>query len=143
MPDPAAILSALADGIIPPDETDAGAATVKAGPRLAERVASGVNAALYQRGLALADQLASQRFRRAVDALTPDELHALLEFVRDQMPPFFKQLRMDVATLYLSDPRVCDRIGFPGPSADSGGYPDFDQPQMTVAKSKSPPPRRD
>jgi hypothetical protein len=34
---------------------------------------------------------------------------------------------MDVSALYLSDPEVWCRIGFPGPSIDSGGHPDFDQ----------------
>jgi hypothetical protein len=38
---------------------------------------------------------------------------------------------MDVCALYLSDPAVWQRIGFPGPSADSGGHPDFDQPQVS------------
>ena len=44
-------------------------------------------------------------------------------------PGFFKQLRMDTCALYLSDPGVWARIGFPGPSSAQGGYPDFDQPQ--------------
>ena len=39
-----------------------------------------------------------------------------------------KQLRMDVCALYLTDPGVWGRIGFPGPSVERGGYPDFDQP---------------
>ena len=29
---------------------------------------------------------------------------------------------MDVCALYLSDPAVWRRIGFPGPSAETGGY---------------------
>jgi hypothetical protein len=29
----------------------------------------------------------------------------------------------------MSDPGVWQRIGFPGPSTEAGGYPDFDQPQ--------------
>jgi len=49
--------------------------------------------------------------------------------MRVDAPGFFKQLRMDVAALYLGDPGVWRRIGFPGPSTDTGGYPDFDQPQ--------------
>jgi hypothetical protein len=46
---------------------------------------------------------------------------------------FFRQLRMDVCALYLSDPGVWARIGFPGPSTAQGGYPDFDQPQRRAA----------
>jgi hypothetical protein len=34
---------------------------------------------------------------------------------------------MDVPALYLSDPGVSRRIGFPGPSIEVGGYPDFDR----------------
>jgi len=34
-----------------------------------------------------------------------------------------------VSAMYLSDPAVWERIGFPGPSTAAGGYPDFDQPQ--------------
>ena len=49
--------------------------------------------------------------------------------LREQQPGFFKQLRMDVCALYLSDPGVWARIGFPGPSSAQGGYPDFDRPQ--------------
>ena len=39
----------------------------------------------------------------------------------DASPAFFKQLRMDVCALYLSEPAVWRRIGFPGPSTRSGG----------------------
>src|ERR1041385_3923811 len=44
---------------------------------------------------------------------------------------------MDVAAMYLSDPGVWQRIGFPGPSTASGGYPDFDQPQDTHAVKRA------
>ena len=39
--DDIAALAALANGIIPADERDAGAAAVNAGPRLAEKMAAG------------------------------------------------------------------------------------------------------
>ena len=42
---------------------------------------------------------------------------------------YFRQLRMDVCALYLSDAGVWQRMGFPGASSEAGGYPDFDQPQ--------------
>lgn len=122
-------LTMLANGIIPADERDAGAAAVDAGPRLADRVRAGINAALYADGLRLARELAPRLFGRALADLTPVDLHALLERLRAEAPGFFKQLRMDVAALYLSDPGVLRRIGFPGPSTATGGYPDFDQPQ--------------
>jgi hypothetical protein len=127
-------LTTLVNGIIPADERDAGAAAVDAGPRLADRVRAGINASLYADGLRRARELASEMFGReladpTLAHLTPGDLHALLERLRADAPGFFKQLRMDVAALYLSDPGVLRRIGFPGPAIETGGYPDFDQPQ--------------
>jgi hypothetical protein len=122
-------LAALASGIIPADARDAGAAAVQAGPRLAEKIAAGVNAPLYLRGLETAIQLARETCLTPVHQLTPDQLQELLTSLRDRLPAFFKQLRMDVCASYLSDPEVWQRIGFPGPSTDSGGYPDFDESQ--------------
>jgi hypothetical protein len=122
-------LTLLANGIIPADERDAGAAAVNAGPRLADRLRAGINAALYADGLHLARELAPEMFGRALVELTPADLHTLLERLRVDAPGFFKQLRMDVAALYLSDPGVWRRIGFPGPAIETGGYPDFDRPQ--------------
>jgi hypothetical protein len=122
-------LTMLANGIIPADEHDAGAAAVDAGPRLAERMRVGISAALYADGLRLTRNLAPEMFARPLGDLTPADVHALLERLRTDEPGFFKQLRMDVAALYLSDPGVLSRIGFPGPAVETGGYPDFDQPQ--------------
>lgn len=134
-------LTMLANGIIPADERDAGAAAVEAGPRLAERLrtGAGINVPLYADGLRLARELATQMFGRVrsdqtladptLADLTPADVHALLERLRADAPGFFKQLRMDVIALYLSDPDVLRRIGFPGPAIETGGYPDFDQPQ--------------
>ena len=47
--DPAqlAALAALANGIIPADNLDAGAAEVNAATKIAEKIASGINAAVY------------------------------------------------------------------------------------------------
>jgi hypothetical protein len=124
-------LTMLANGIIPADERDAGAAAVDAGPRLADRLraGTGINASVYADGLRLARDLAPEMFARPLGDLTPADVHALLERLRTDAPGFFKQLRMDVAALYLSDPGVLSRIGFPGPAVETGGYPDFDQPQ--------------
>ena len=60
------------------------------------------------------------------------QIHELLAVVREKVAGFFKQLRMDVSAIYLSDAGVWERIGFPGPSSESGGYPDFDQRQTTT-----------
>jgi hypothetical protein len=122
-------LTLLANGIIPADERDAGAAAVHAGPRLADRMSAGINTALYADGLRRARERAGEMFGRALADLTPADVHALLERLRTDAPGFFKQLRMDVAALYLSDPDVWRRIGFPGPAIETGGYPDFNRPQ--------------
>jgi hypothetical protein len=125
----AAVLAALANGIIPADARDAGAAAVSAGPRLGEKMSSGVNAALYHSGLTAAGEMAQTRFGRTILELEMAQMHELLGLLREEQPAFFKQLRIDVCALYLSDPEVWARIDFPGPSTAQGGYPDFDQPQ--------------
>jgi Gluconate 2-dehydrogenase subunit 3 len=122
-------LAALADGIIPADERDAGAGLVHAGPSIAERMRRSPSAQVYVEGLRAARVFASEQFGRDVHELNAGEMRELLAALRDQAPAFFRQLRADVCALYLSDTGVWQRIGFPGPSAQSGGYPDFDQPQ--------------
>ncbi|MDB6035698.1 MAG: betaine-aldehyde dehydrogenase [Verrucomicrobiales bacterium] len=124
-----ATLAALANGIIPPDHRDDGAASVEAASRLAARIQAGTNAALYLQGIQTAEALALKLHGRILSELTPSQVHPLLGALQDQIPAFFKQLRIDVSALYLSSPDVWQRVGFPGPSALSGGYPDFDQPQ--------------
>jgi Gluconate 2-dehydrogenase subunit 3 len=131
----AAVLAALANGVIPADERDAGAAAVNAGPRLAGQVAAGVNAALYRAGVAAAEELARERFGRGAAELEAGQVQELLGALRERQPAFFRQLRADVCALYLSDPGVWARIGFPGPSTEQGGYPDFDRPQNEVPRT--------
>ncbi len=126
-PDDVADLALLANGIIPADERDAGAAAVQAGPRLAEKLA-GAGGGLYAEGLRAAREIAREAFGREPGALAPAEVRDLLGRLQERAPAFFKQLRMDVSTLYLSDPGVWRRIGFPGPSIETGGHPDFDLP---------------
>src|SRR4051794_35948548 len=130
-PENIATLAALANGIIPADDRDGGAAEVDAAKRLGERLQSGPNASLYSQGISCADELARQKFSTRVEHLSLKQIHDLLARVQEQMPAFFKQLRMDVSALYLSDTSVWQRIGFPGPSALSGGYDDFYQTQRT------------
>ena len=124
-------LAALAQGIIPADSRDDGASSVEAGVELAKRIQSGINASLYRQGLELSQTMAQEKYGHNLPALSAGEMHALLGAIRERLPAFFKQLRLDVSALYLSDPRVWARIGFPGPSIDQGGYPDFDQPQRS------------
>jgi hypothetical protein len=128
-PEHVALLAALADGIIPADERDGGAAAVNAGSRLAERIRAGFNTALYEEGIKEAEALARREHGRAAAELTGSQMHQLLGRMQETVPAFFRQLRMDVAAMYLGDSGVWQSIGFPGPSIASGGYPDFDQPQ--------------
>ena len=125
-----ATLAALANGIIPADERDAGAAAVHAGPGIAERMRRSPYAPVYVDGLKAAHELAKTMFTKAVRELDAVQMHELLTALVAQSPAFFRQLRADVCALYLSDAGVWQRIGFPGPSTHLGGYPDFDQPQL-------------
>jgi hypothetical protein len=125
-----AALSVLANGIIPADSRDAGAASVHAGPGIAERMRRSPYAPVYLDGLEAAQTLAGNKFGCTVRELDAAQVHELLGFLREHSPAFFRQLRADVCALYLSDAGVWRRIGFPGPSSDTGGYPDFDQPQL-------------
>src|SRR5687768_15956316 len=132
-PEEVRVLEALAGGIIPADQRDAGGRN--AGTRIADRIANGINADLYHQGLREACTLAP----RSIPSLDSAELDALLNDLRARAEAFFRQLRMDVAAIYLNDPAVWQGIGFPGPSVMSGGYPDFDQPQTAVhARLKEP-----
>src|SRR5947209_3140895 len=89
--DHVAALAALANGIIPPDNLDAGAAEVNAAAKIAEKIANGINATLYQQGLALAETVARERHACSVAQLNAAEIHDLLAAVRDRLPAFFKQ----------------------------------------------------
>jgi len=123
------LLEALALAVIPADDLDRGASEVHAGRVLAARIDKGVNSALYLHGLETAGYLAKERY--GVDkTITQEQALEILLEVKKTLPGFCKQLRADVCTLYLSEPAVWQRIGFPGPSTESGGYPDFDQPQI-------------
>jgi hypothetical protein len=127
-----ATLTALANGILPADDLDAGASAVNAAPRLAEKIAAGINASLYVKGLDVAQSISAVQYKAPAAELTPEQVHDLLTRLRDALPAFFKQFRTDVSALYLSDPDVWRRIGFPGPSTATGGHPDFAQPQTTT-----------
>jgi Gluconate 2-dehydrogenase subunit 3 len=129
-----AALAALASGIIPADLRDAGASLVHAGPSIAERMRRSPSAFVYVEGLHAARAFSRERFGHDVQDLNADQMHELLGSLRDQSPAFFRQLRSDVCALYLSDAGVWQRIGFPGPSSKSGGYPDFDQPQVSTKR---------
>jgi hypothetical protein len=137
--DDIATLAALANGIIPADARDAGAAVAHAGAGIAERARHGINGPLYAEGLMLTSALARKNFGRAPGELNAEEIRQLLDVLAQESPAFFRQLRADTCGLYMSDPAVWQRIGFPGASIDRGGYPDFDTPQSSrLASMKTP-----
>ena len=137
-----AAIAALAEAIIPADDFDGGVAPLDPGPVIATRARyQAAVAQLYTRGLAALEQSLSIMFpgRRLPD-LSLAERGRLLTAMRNGAAPgaawrevssqeFYRTLRGDVCFVYTTDPEVCRRIGFPGPSTSTGGYPDFDRPQ--------------
>ncbi|MBI1877256.1 MAG: gluconate 2-dehydrogenase subunit 3 family protein, partial [Chloroflexi bacterium] len=141
-------LEALAGTMIPPDDFDAGvqdSGFVSVVEMRARYEAD--KAELYETALRAVDRMAQDMFNRPdFVALTPAERTALLEAVRQnqvnsqvwgQMKPatFFSALWEDVVFLYCTHPDTWQRIGFPGPSFETGGYRDFDQPQQFVGQA--------
>jgi hypothetical protein len=123
-----AALATLSQGIIPADDRDAGAAIVHCGAAIAEKMRRSPYGEVYVDGIRTAQSLAEEQFGRMLGELAADELQHVLMELRELRPMFFRFLRADVCSLYLSDPGVWQRIGFPGPASQTGGYPDFDQP---------------
>src|SRR5262249_21117121 len=99
-------LAALANGIIPADDRDAGAAVVHAGPSIAERMRRSPLAHIYTDGLAAARKYSAEVIGKSIPELNAAEILQLLTHLRDQSPAFFRQIRADVCALYLSDAGV-------------------------------------
>lgn len=140
-------LEALASTMIPPDDFDAGVQELGFASvvEMRARYEAG-REALYTTALKAIDQMARSKFNKPgfVD-LSPTERTALLEAVRQNQvngaewagvkpSSFFGALWEDVVFLYCTHPDTWQRIGFPGPSFEAGGYRDFDQPQQLVGK---------
>lgn len=135
-----ATLAALAKAVIPSDERDAGASSAYVGPGLAEKMRRGPFGELYAEGLSIANSIALAEFGCTVIELDNPQLSTLVERLRNDHEAFFRQLRSDVCGIYMSDAGVWQRIGFPGPSTATGGYPDFDQPPVPSSTSMQTPP---
>jgi hypothetical protein len=137
-----ASIAAAAEAIIPADAFDGGVAPLDPGPVIATRARYQAQVArLYTAGLAALEQSVSIMFpgRRFVD-LSLSERGRVLTAMRNGAAPgaawrnissqeFYRTLRTDVCFVYMTDPDVGRRLGFPGPSTSAGGYPDYDQPQ--------------
>jgi aldehyde dehydrogenase (NAD+) len=135
-----ATLVALAKAMIPSDDRDAGAASAHVGPGLAEKMRRGPFGELYIEGLKAVNAISMGDFGREVTQLDSEQLSSVVERLRSNHEPFFRQLRADVCGIYMSDAGVWQRIRFPGPSTNLGGYPDFDQPPtLSPATMQTPP----
>jgi ribosome-associated toxin RatA of RatAB toxin-antitoxin module len=135
-------LEALASTMIPPDDFDVGVQEMGfvSVVEMRARYEAG-REALYVTALRAVDQMARSDFNKPgfVD-LSPAERTSLLEAVRQnrangadwaEVKPssFFSALWEDVVFLYCTHPDTWQRIGFPGPSFEAGGYRDFNQVQ--------------
>jgi ribosome-associated toxin RatA of RatAB toxin-antitoxin module len=140
-------LDVLAGTMIPADGFDDGAKGLGF-PEVAEvraRYEAG-RAKVYRKGLQAVDVLARSMFSQDtfVD-LSPEHRLQLLDAVRqgkgDSSPwedvqpgDFFGALWEDVLFLYCTHPDTWQRLGWPGPAFDAGGYIDFDQEQKFMGK---------
>lgn len=138
-----ATLAAAAEAIIPGDEFDGGVAALSPGHAIATRVRYQEHiASLYLKGLKGLDDSVAIMFwggRKFAD-LRLVERRRVLQAIRRGAAPgagwrevssqsFYNTFRADVCFVYMTDPEVCQRIGFPGESTARGGYPDYAQRQ--------------
>jgi ribosome-associated toxin RatA of RatAB toxin-antitoxin module len=143
-------LEALATTMLPPDDIDEGVKDMGfvSVVEMRARYETG-REEIYATALKAVDKLAQARFNKAafVD-LTLAERTALMEAIRQDKvnsdlwsgpvkpSTFFSALWEDVSFLYCTHPDSWQRIGFPGPSFEAGGYQDFDQPQEFLGQDK-------
>jgi hypothetical protein len=128
-PEQITTLQSLASAIIPADSRGAGVAQFNPGAHLGGKLQGNPFASGLLQGLNFATKQSLEMFGLPVGELPSESLDKLLGILRDQSPGFFKFLRMETSALYLSQAATWQRIGFPGPSIEQGGYPDFDQIQ--------------
>jgi len=144
-------LEALATTMLPPDDFDAGVQDLGfiSVAEMRSRYEGG-REALYRTALSAVDRMAQSMFAKPdFISLSPEERHAVLEAARQdrvngevwgEVKPssFFGSLWEDVVFLYCTHPDTWQRIGFPGPSFDAGGYKDYDSPQEFMGEKRDP-----
>ncbi len=141
-------LEALAATMIPPDDFDNGAQRLGFSEVAEVRARyESSRAAIYLTGVRAVDQVAKEMYGQDnFISLDLAQRTKLMEMVRDgkvntkpwrKIAPgdFFGALWEDVLFLYCTHPDTWQRLGWPGPSFDSGGYKDFDQPQTFMGRS--------
>ena len=125
--DQVAVLEILARAMIPPDARDQGVAGLNVGEAVARKIQGDPNHADYLDGLRIAAAMAQENFKTPIVDIDARLLTGLLESLRQSSPGLFKLLRTEACAVYLSQASTWKRIGFPGPSIETGGYPEFDQ----------------
>jgi hypothetical protein len=141
--DQVAAIAAAAEAIIPADTGDPGVAPLGPGHVIGMRARYQPHVAeFYASGLEALEESVRIMFgpdRRFAELSLSDRARVLTALRRGSAPgaawrdvscrSFYAMLRADVCFVYLTDPDVSRRIGFPGESTSRGGYPDYDQPQ--------------
>lgn len=142
--DQIAVVQAAAEAMIPADEYDGGAGELSPGYVVATRVRyQPPIAAMYLKGLKGIEDSVGIMIgdgRKFAD-LTVDGRTRVLNAIRRGSAPgktwedfssqkFWGQLRQDIFFIYMTDPVVCERIGFGGESTEKGGYPDQAERQL-------------
>jgi hypothetical protein len=135
-------LERLAGSLIPPDESDEGIRGAGfAGIIELRNTYQQLTADLYRAGLAGCEEACHTLFGKSLSEATEDEVGAVLAAIAEGTAPgaswtgecgpreFFSTLRADACFVYCTSEDVWKRIGFPGPSFNQGGYPDYRNPQ--------------
>lgn len=142
-------LEALAGTMLPADDFDGGGQGLGfvSVAEMRSRYEGG-REELYRTALAAVDRMAGAMFNRPDFAsLLPEERRSLLDAVRQgqvsseiwgEVKPasFFGALWEDVVFLYCTHPDTWQRIGFPGPSFDRGGYKDYAEAQQFMGEKR-------
>jgi hypothetical protein len=73
--------------------------------------------------------LSEEERRRALNSLFSENPLGNVWTERESAQSFYINLRQDACFVYCTDEELWNRIGFPGPAFEKGGYPDFSEPQ--------------
>jgi hypothetical protein len=135
-------LERLAGSLIPRDEADEGIRGAGfAGIIELRNMYQPLTAELYRVGLAGCQETCHALFGKPLPEATEEEVGAVLAAIADgtaagaswtgvcSPQEFFSSLRADACFVYCTSEDVWNRIGFPGPSFDQGGYLDYGDPQ--------------
>ncbi len=136
-----ATLDSLAGTMIPHDDFDQGAQGMGFAEvaEVRSRYEAG-RADLYLTGMRVVDDIAKEMYGKDFTSLDLDQRTKLMTMVHDGVfnqkswgtitsSDFFGALWEDVLFLFCTHPDTWQRLGWPGPSFEKGGYVDFDQVQ--------------